>query len=178
VSESANVTSIEAIQGFQVALAQFCEEAKEALASIDMEGRRILEWVTHDQLNAWRKAVRDRQEDLAQAKAALFQVQLRRLSGDHPACIEQKEAVWLAQARLEEAEDKIGKCQRWGRLLQEALEEYKGKANQLAYLVEGDPSPGVIHLGQILARLEDYVLAAPPSTTSSLPAGVQANKDL
>jgi hypothetical protein len=163
MSQSARVTSIEAVKEFQAALASFCAEARDALGAVAMEARRVHESILHDQLHGWRRAVRDRQEDLSQAKADLFRRQLARISGQDPDVIEQKEAVWLAQRRLEEAEDKVEKCRQWARLLQEALDEYQAPAQQLAALVEGKPPRSVAYLDQILDALDTYVAAAPPA---------------
>ena len=163
MTQSARVTAVDAIRDFQAALAGFCEEAREALDAVDMEARRILEWVQHDQLNYWRREVLNRQDELAHAKADLFRRQLARISGQHPDCIEQKEAVWAAQRRLEEAEDKIEKCRQWGRALLQALEEYQGPAHQLAALVEGQPPRSVTFLDQVIATLDAYLTLPPVS---------------
>jgi hypothetical protein len=168
MSQAAQVTSIEAIKDFQAFLCQCCADIREALCAVDMEAHRVLDWVAHDQASFWRRAVRDRQEELAQAKADLFRRQLERLSGEEPDLIEQQEAVWRANRRLHEAEDKVDNCRRWLPLLQHALEEYQAPARQLAALVEGDPPRAVAVLEQVLDALESYVFLAPP--TASAPA--------
>jgi hypothetical protein len=179
MSQSARVTSFEAVKDFQAALATFCEAACDALASIEMEARRIHEWVLHDQLHFWRRQVIERQEEVAEAKAALFRRQLARISGHDPDCIEQKEAVWAAQRRVEEAEDKVEKCRQWGRLLQRAREEYQAPARQLAALVEGQPPPSVVVLGQIIDRLDAYVAVggAPAPEVPALKAASSGVQD-
>lgn len=163
MSQSARVTAIAAVRDFQAFLSEFCEDAREALCAIDMEARRTLDWVQHDQLVYWRQAVRDRQDDFAQAKAALFRKQLSRLSGEKPDLIEEQEAVWLAERRLHDAEDKVEKCRRWAPLVQRAIEEYEAIARQLAGMVEGTPPAAVVLLGQILAALDSYTFLAPPT---------------
>jgi hypothetical protein len=162
MSESAQVTSIDAVKNFQAFLSQFCEDAKEALCIIDMEARRVLDWISHDQLTYWRKAVRDRQQELTQARADLFRKQLSRLSGEKPDLIEEKEAVWKAEQRLQQAENKVDRCRHWGPLLQQEMEEYEPSARQLEAFIEGRPPQAVALLGQILATLDSYVFLAPP----------------
>lgn len=175
MSDAAHVTSIEAVKEFQAFLGRLCEDVREALVAVEMEGRRTLDWVTHDQAGYWRRAVCDRQDDLAQAKADLFRRQLERLSGQEPDLIEQKEAVWLAERRLREAEEKVENCRRWGPLLQDALEEYQAPARQLAAMVEGDPPRAVALLEQIAANLDSYVFLAPPSGSSQAGGAAEAN---
>lgn len=174
MSQSARVTAIAAVKDFQAFLSEFCEDAREALCAIEMEARRTLDWVQHDQLAYWRQAARDRQEDLTQAKAALFRKQLSRLSGEKPDLIEEKEAVWLAEEHLHEAEDKVAKCRRWAPLVQRAIEEYEATARQLAGQVEGTPPASVVLLGQILDALDSYTFLAPPSGASPAPPAPQA----
>jgi hypothetical protein len=157
MSKSAQVLSIEAIKEFQEALSQLCEDAREALCTIDMEARRIVEWTAHEQLSLWKKAVRDRQEEVTQAKADLFRKQLERISGHKPDCLEEQKAVRWAQARLQEAEEKVDNCRKWSQLLPRALEEYQAPARQLAGLVEGAPPRAIIALNQIIDNLDSYV---------------------
>lgn len=173
MSESARVTSIDAVKDFQAALATFCEDAQEALGAVDMEASRLLDWVQHEQLNYWQRAVRDRYDDLAQAKAELYRKQLGRLTGEKVDCIEEEKAVRRAQWRLQEAEDKVDKCKQWGRLLERAIDEYQAPSQQLAALVEGKPPRAVVLLHQIIGRLDAYVGLA-PSSSGSTPAAPPA----
>jgi hypothetical protein len=163
MSNAARVTSIEAVQEFQAFLSELCHDAREALVSVSMEARRALDWVQHEQPEFWRRAIRDLQDELTQAKAELFQRQLSRMSGARPDLIEPKEAVWLAKQRLEEAEQKLENCRRWGIQLQRAIEEYEPPARQLAGIVEGDPPACIALLREILDRLDSYRFLAPPS---------------
>src|SRR5713101_4766072 len=110
MSQSARVTSFQAIQDFKAVLCGFCEETKEALGTIDMEVRRMLDWLGHDQAHYWQNQVRNLQEEVTQAKTDLFRKQLTRLSGEIPDCLEEKKALRLAQGRLEVAEEKVEKC--------------------------------------------------------------------
>jgi hypothetical protein len=167
MSTSANVLSIDAVKDFHAAMCQFCEDARDALGSIDLETRRVREWLTHEQMGYWRRELLDRQDEVQQAKAALFRKQLGAISGREPDLLEEKDAVRAAQRRVEEAEDKIELCRRWERQVQRALEEYEPAASQLAALVEGQPPRCVVHLDQVIAALEAYVaaggVASPPA---------------
>jgi hypothetical protein len=176
MAEAARVTSIEAVQDFQVFLAKVCQDTREALVSVEMEARRTLDWVRHEQAAFWQRTVRDLHEEVTQAKAALFRKQLTGMSGHKPDLIEERDAVRLAQARLAEAEEKVEHCRRWGPLLQRAIDEYQPPARLLAAMVEGDPPECVVLLEQVLASLEAYVLltppsAAPPAATTPPPSG-------
>lgn len=158
MASSARVTSVQAIVDFKVALLAFCQETKEVLATIDMEIRRTMDWVQRDQLPYWQREIRNRQEELAQAKADLFRKQLTRISGQNPDYLEERKALRIATFRLEEAEDKVQICRSWAnRQLAQAVDEYEGPARQLAGMVEGNPAPIVISLDRIIGSLDAYL---------------------
>ena len=158
MATSARVTSVQAIIEFKVALLAFCQEAKEVLATIEMEIRRTMDWVQRDQLPYWQREIRNRQEEVAQAKADLFRKQLTRLSGQNPDYLEERKALRMATFRLEKAEDKVQICRRWAnRELAQAVDEYEGPARQLAGMVEGNPPPIIIFLDRIIGSLEAYL---------------------
>jgi hypothetical protein len=178
MGQAARVTSFQAIQDFKAVLCGFCEEVKEALGTIDMEVRRMLDWLEHDQAHYWQAEVRRRQEEVTQAKADLFRKQLNRLSGEIPDCLEEKDALQIAQRRFDEAEEKIEKCRQWsGRQLPRAIDEYEGPARQLAGMVEGDPPAIVAYLDRVLAALDAYVEVAPPPEIASPPAAPAGTED-
>lgn len=167
---SARVTSIEAVRDFKAALLIFCDEAKDALTSVDMETRRLIDWVQREQAAYWQHEIRRCQEEVAQAKADLFRKKLPGIGGKEPDCIEEKKALRLAQMRLEEAEDKLAKCQQWARLLPRAVDDYKGPSQRLAALVEGECPTPVAQLNGILGSLDAYTELRTPSA-SRTPAG-------
>jgi hypothetical protein len=120
----------------------------------------------------WKRAIRDRQEELAQAKADLFRKQLEGMGTDFkPDVTEQKKALRVATMRLEEAEQKLQNCRKWSRALERPYEEYKGHATQLQFLVDGDPARPVALLERILASLDSYVELPPPPSSNTTPVG-------
>jgi hypothetical protein len=181
MASSARVTSVQAIADFKSALLNYCQEAKEVLASIDMEIRRMSDWVERDRLSYWQREIRNGQEELAQAKADLFRKQITRISGQHPDLLEEKDAVRLATYRLEEAEEKVQKCRRWGtRQLPRAVDEYQGPGRQLGALVEGNPPTIVLVLDRVIRSLEAYLELGAPSaspTDTELPPPTAASSE-
>lgn len=174
MGQSARITSVEAVRDFRSALAVFCEDARQALSEIDIEARRLCEWVSHEQTARWRRAVRDRQEELTQAKQALFRKQLARISGEIPDCTEEKKEVRRMQEHVRQAEEKLENCRRWDRQLPQALDDYAGPSRQLAARVEGAPPRPVIFLGATLDRIEAYIALQAPGLAGAArrePAG-------
>lgn len=171
MASSARVTSVQAIADFRAALLTFCQEAKEVLASIDMENRRMTDWVERDRLSYWQREIRNRQENVAQAKADLFRKQITRISGQNPDFLEERDALRLATYRLEEAEDKVQLCRKWGnRELPRAIDEFQGPGRQLAGMVEGNPPSIVLFLDRVVRSLEAYLdLEATPARDAGSP---------
>jgi hypothetical protein len=168
--QTARVNSIQALEEFRSAFLAFSEQVQEALCSIDHEGQKTLNWVLRDQTARWQRAIRDRQGDVAKAKAALFRRELTKISGSHPDLIEEKKAVRTAQEQLKAAEQKLANCKRWGfQLLPRILGEFQGPERQLKEVVEGEHSPAVLFLDRVLASLDAYVQLAAPQ--AQRPAG-------
>jgi hypothetical protein len=156
MSQSANVQSVEAIREFRAALSEFCKDVLEALTSVELESRRLEEWLTHEQPVYWRRQLLERQDEVQHAKSALFRKQLVTISGRQPDVIEEKKALRKAHERVEEAEEKIERCRKWSREVRQAIDEFSGPANQLAGFVDGKPPPCMLDLDEIICRLDAY----------------------
>jgi hypothetical protein len=157
MNEAAQVRSLEALQTFREALSQFCADARDALASVDMEARRAMAWLGHEQSAHWKRSLLERQEDVQHAKADLTRKKLAAISGREPDVLEEKEALRIAHLRVAEAEEKLDLCSRWARDLYRAADDYHAPARQLATLVEGQPAPAIAQLDQIIEAVENYL---------------------
>jgi DNA repair exonuclease SbcCD ATPase subunit len=162
---TARVTSVEAIRDFRGSYLVYCDEAKQALEAADGEARRMKDWISY-QAQVWKKAIRECEEKLSQAKNALFRKELQKTAaGRTPDVIEEKKAVARAKEALEHAHKKLANCKRWEVEFDKAIGEYEGPARQLAGEVEGEPPKAVSHLDRILDSLDAYTQLAPVRTT-------------
>ena len=57
MNPAAHVTSIEGMADFQAALATFTEKAKDALGSVELELRRMIDWLA-EQAKHWQTEIR------------------------------------------------------------------------------------------------------------------------
>ena len=175
MSGSAKVTKISTLSDFKGVLAKICEDVGDALVSVELESRRVIDWLERDQLNYWRRTIKNTEQKLAQARTELNRRKLIRASGKKMDFTEQKEAVDLLQRKLEEAQEKLAATRRCARIVQRAVNEYLSQARQLASLVEGDPPASIALLERILCSLDAYLMlasAAVPAMEAS--AGVSA----
>lgn len=169
MSSSVKVTSLEELDDFRAAVATFVDHAGDALLAVDMETRRFVEWLRHEQPRYWHQAQQKCADELAEAKAALVRKKLRKMDdGREPDTTEEIKAIRQAKAKQEYVEEKIANTRKWGRLIDQPVNEYIGQARQLTALVEGDPAPVVRFLRGAIGHLEGYLSVEAPRTAEAL----------
>ena len=156
----ARVTSLDALRDWKQALTAFKASAQDALVGADLAARRAFDWLD-DQQKQWHAEVRRREDLLHQAKGELWRKKNMPNLEKHPDCTEQEKAVRRAQARLDEAHDKLEKTKRWRPELQRAVDEYASDGRQLASMLEADLPRALVRLEQKIAALERYLEVAP-----------------
>jgi hypothetical protein len=160
--QAANVLAIEVLTELKEALCLFKHDGQDALGSVEMELRRAFDWLD-GQLSYWKKEVRQRQEEVIQAKNDLARRKMESIAGRQPDCTEQQKALARAQQRLREAEDKVVACRRWQPALQRAVDEHIGPVRRLTAMLDGDWPRALALLDHKIAALDAYTSLAPPS---------------
>jgi hypothetical protein len=163
MSSSAKVKSIAALDEFRQAFAEAGEEADRALSAVDMEIRRVIDWLEREQAAYWQQQLKIRREEVSQARTELARRRLQGITGDMPDCSEQQDALRTAKRRMEQAEEKIEAVRHWHRVVQQAVLEYQGKARQLASYLVTDLPRGLARLERMVQSLEAYVSLAAPT---------------
>ena len=161
MAESANVGSIEAIRIFREALSNFIDDARNALTAVEMENRRVSEWVKNTQRLYWINEVKRRREKMNEIRGELHR---RKLSGAGDT--EAKEAVRIANHRLREAEEKVEIVKKAAPYLQHAIDEYLGLARPLGDLLTGELEHCMAMLERMAESLEDYIRLTAPSNAT------------
>jgi hypothetical protein len=157
MSQGAKVKSIEMVREFRVAFSKFGSEVSQALASVDAEIGRMMDWLGHDQLRYWQHEVRRREDAVGEAKTDLSRCLIfKQADGSSPACTDQKKALEKAKRRLQEAEEKLAKVREWCRVLEQEIAEYRGPAQQLSNVVEGELPGAYALLDRKIEILESY----------------------
>jgi hypothetical protein len=166
MSGSARVISIDTIRDFRAALCRFGEDTKNALGAVDMEIRRVTDWLVHDRPMYWQNEIKRRKEDLAEAQAALFR---KRLQAGHDRQVydsEEKEQVRVSQRRLLEAEEKLEIVKKWAPAFQHAVSEYLARARPTGDMLESDLKLALTLLDRMTGALDAYLAMAPPTSAS------------
>jgi hypothetical protein len=161
MGEAAKVGSIDAIREFREALGNFIDDARNALTAVEMENRRINEWVKNTQRLYWINEVKRRREKMNEIRGELHR---RKLSGAGDT--EAKEAVRVANARLREAEEKVEIVKKAAPMLQHAIDEYLGLARPLGDMLTGELENCMGLLARMADALDDYIRVSAPSNST------------
>lgn len=153
----ARLRSIEAVDEMAAALRRFGEESANALAGLDQELKRALEWIYHDRKDYWGHEVRQGFERVAEARADLERRMISRISDERPAATEEKKALEMAKRRLRIAEDKVQAVKRWSHVIEHELQEYVGIINQFSSWLQSDQPKALTLLKRMSQALEAYV---------------------
>ncbi len=164
----AHLTSIQALETFRAALAEFADDARDALSAVEADVRRAESWLREQQKH-WTREIRKRQEDLQRAKNELASRKYQNRDGRGLGSTEQEKALKKAQMRLEEAETKLAHCKRWTPLLHHEVHEYHGPARQLSGTLDTDVEKALALLANKLTALEAYLQMAPPEAPTLPP---------
>ena len=157
MSNSANVHSSDAVEAIRASLLSFVEQVSDSIVTMDLEMRRVLEWVEHNRPLHWKNQNRLATERLNEAQAALHKcLMYPKTLNDRPTCYEEREAVKMAQRRVDYCQHKADRVRHWKRVLPHEVLEYKGRISKLKRLVEVELPTAVGVLEQILRRLEEY----------------------
>ncbi len=153
---SANVHSLEAIDTVRVALVKFDDQVRDALTGLEVEMRRMLEWLEHDRPKYWKLQMRRANDQAHEAQQALHRCLMFPIADERPSCYEERAALKAAQARHAYCQEKAERVRRWQQTVQHELFEYQGRISRLVRLVEVDTPQAIGVLEKIMNRLEEY----------------------
>ncbi len=172
MSKSARVLSVESLKDFRLSMVKFVEEARGALSGVDMELRRMRDWLERDQLGYWQAQVKRRSEDVMNARSELAKRKIAAQGSDTISDTEQKEKLREAMRRLRVAEEKVALVKRLIPQLHHTIAEYKSCSSPLSDHLNGGMDKSIHRLGSMIKSLEDYLaLSAPSAPRISMPNG-------
>lgn len=162
MSDQAAVHSIEALKDLRAALAVYAEDTLSTLSSVDMEIRRVVQWLQYDRPAFWQAQIKRRREEVAAARAEVFRRKLAKTPDNTPAFSEQKELLRRAEERLREAETRASLVKKWASVLPQAVLEYHASSRRITDLARGDIPRAVSKLSRMVEALEAYLREAAP----------------
>ena len=178
MGQEARVSSILALKQLRAALGTFADTAAKALEEASMEIQRGRQWLQEDRYRYWKTQVQTRTERFSRAKIALKQKQVfdRTLGGTPTSCVDERKALKIAEARLQEAEHKFSRVQAWSQRIEKEMSDYRGATQRLLSAIEVEIPNARARLDNMIEALEAYVALAPPEMPRS--ATEKADADL
>jgi len=153
---SANVQSLEALQDLRVGLIGFAERVELALGDLRSRIDRTLAWLEQDRPLYWREQERRAYDAVASARVAYETCRLRTVGGRHSECIEERQALQRAKARLDYCQAQFETVRRWNVEARRQVDDYRGRSGPLQRRVEDDVPLLVATLARLIQSLEEY----------------------
>ncbi len=166
MAQSAKVRSIQSLKDFRVALVTFTEEARNALSGVDMELKRMRDWLERDQLSYWQMQVKRRHEAVMMARTELYRRRISQQGSDAISDTEQKEALKEAERRLKVAEEKVAAVKKLIPVFHHSMAEYVSRASPLADHLSGGMDRSLGSLAKMIDSLEAYLALNAPAAPS------------
>lgn len=164
MSNSANVSSVDAIRLFAAAVAKFQEEARLCLTMMDSQLRQILFWLERDRPSFWKHEFENCMREVAEARVRLHQCRMRKMGDFRPSCIEEVKHLEKCKNDVEFAQKQVPNVKRWFSEATHEGEEYRGRAAQLTQAVERDLPRLLALLAFTIDRLEAYAAVTSPNS--------------
>lgn len=157
MSESARITSVDAIVRFLAQLRGFRDAAENILLAHEQNVNRLDRAYAHDLPMYWKGEVRRRYDRLAEARGSLEACKMRKMKGERPSCFEEEKAFRRAKERLQTAQQKEDVVRHWRTQLQREIDECRGRLGRFRRVLDVDLEKTAGLLERILSSLEGYL---------------------
>jgi len=157
VSSQADVKSIDTLAFVKEALIAYAHESGQALADIEIEGQRGIDYITVDRAGYWKAEIRRAAEAVNQAIKDLEYCKAYKKVGDNtPSCIEEKKALEKARKRLARAEEKAELVRRWTPVVLQQFREACVRLVRFREVLDVDCPRAIAALERKLRALDEY----------------------
>lgn len=163
MSDQADVKSIDTLAFVKTAIAGFAHEANQALAEVELQGQRAIDWICVDQAAYWKAEIRRAADAVNQAMKDLEHCRTFKKTGDNtPACVEEKKALDKAKQRLARAEAKAEAVRRWTPVVQQQFRETCVRLVRFRDVTDVDCPKAMAQLDRMLKALDAYRTTTSP----------------
>jgi len=174
MADSAQVSSVDAIEAFRASLVIYLGKTKPALEQVSAEVLRTRVWVQNTQKACWEHQLKLRRRKLEEARGELFNA---RLSQFQDSTLLQTMAVQKAQRAVDEAEAKLALLKKWSREMETRAEPLLKQLEQFHGYLTTELVKGTVQLAQIVKTLDAYTDTVPlgqgsSAGTATVPAAV------
>ena len=168
MSTQADIKSIDTLSLVKVALISYAHDSSQALADIEIEGQRGIDWITVDRAAYWKAEMRRAADGVNQAIKDLEHCRAYKKVGDNaPSCAEEKKNLEKARKRLQRAEEKLELVKRWTPVVLQQFRETCVRLVRFREVIDVDCPRAIARIEQMLTALENYQTVASPRGTST-----------
>jgi hypothetical protein len=172
MSTQADVKSLDTLSFVKAALASYAHETGQAIAEVELEGRRAVDYITVDMAAYWKAEVRRCNDLVNQAIKDLEHCRAFKKVGDNtPSCVEEKKNLDKARAKLANAERKAEAVRRWTPVV---LQQYRETCVRLVHfreVIDVDCPKAIARVERMLRSLEAYRETSSPRPATAGGAG-------
>lgn len=168
MSTQADVKSIDSLAYVKAAIASYAHETGQAIAEVELEGRRAVDYITVDRAAYWKAELRRCNDLVNQAIKDLEHCRAFKKVGDNqPSCIEEKKNLEKARKKLATAEQKAEAVRRWTPVVLQQFRETCVRLVHFREVVDVDCPKAMARIERMLKSLDSYreVSGPRPSAT-------------
>jgi hypothetical protein len=168
MSTQADIKSIDTLSLVKLALISYAHASSQALADIEIEGQRGIDWITVDRAAYWKAEMRRAADGVNQAIKDLEHCRAYKKVGDNaPSCAEEKKNLEKARKRLQKTEEKIELVKRWTPVVLQQYRETCVRLVRFREVIDVDCPRAIARIEQMLTALENYQTVAGPRGTNT-----------
>ena len=168
MSTQADIKSIDTLSLVKLALISYAHASSQALADIEIEGQRGIDWITVDRAAYWKAEMRRAADGVNQAIKDLEHCRAYKKVGDNaPSCAEEKKNLEKARKRLQKTEEKLELVKRWTPVVLQQYRETCVRLVRFREVIDVDCPRSIARIEQMLTALENYQTVAGPRGTST-----------
>lgn len=167
MSDSANVSSLEAVCQFAASVMQFQQEARLCMTAWDSQLRQVQFWLERDRPGFWKREIENCTREVADARIRLHQCRMRRVGDFRPTCFEEQKDVEQAKRNLDFAQKQVPRVKQWNIAAQHEANEFHGRSGQLVQILEREIPRLLAILRFSIDRLQAYADVASPSSSAT-----------
>ncbi len=172
MTQQADIKSIDTLAFVRTAFASFAYETGQAIAEVELQGQRAVEWLCVDQAAYWKGEVR-RANDLVNKaiKDIEYCKAFKKVGNNTPSCIEEKKALEKARKRLAVAEHKSEMVRKWTPVVQQQFRETCVRLVRFREVIDVDCPRAMAQLEKMLRALDAYQNVTSPTAAGDGDAG-------
>ena len=164
MSTQADIKSIDTLSLVKLAMITYAHDSSQALAEIEIEGQRGIDWITVDRAAFWKAEMRRAADGVNQAIKDLEHCRTYKKVGDNaPACAEEKKNLEKARKKLQRAEEKLELVKRWTPVVLQQFRETCIRLVRFREIIDVDCPRAIARIEQMLTALENYQTVVSPS---------------